>query len=166
MKKWLIIWALGFFLSKLFSSDMAKNLIAQFEGLSLVPYQDSAGIWTIGYGHKILSNEPYYPFGTIRNITQAQADKLLEQDAAKSQAKVESFVHVPLTKNQRDALTSFVFNTSMDNDAFKNSTLLRKLNAGDYQGAADEFAKWIYAGGKRLNGLIARRTQEARLFLS
>jgi lysozyme len=72
-------------------------------------------------------------------------------------------VHVPLTQNQFDALVSFVFNLGVGN--FRTSTLLKKLNAGDNDGAAQEFGRWIHAGGKALPGLVRRREAERALFL-
>ena len=77
---------------------------------------------------------------------------------------VLAYSRVPLNENQIDALTSFVYNVGQN--AFANSTLLRKLNDGDFNGAADEFMKWIHAGGKVVQGLVNRRATEKELFLS
>jgi lysozyme len=143
---------------------MPHNLIKKFEGLSLTPYQDAAGYWTIGYGHKILDTDPYAPYGPITEITQDQANALLDQDTAAADSAITAAVIVPLTKNQHDALESFVFNVGPT--AFDNSTLLALLNSGDYAGAAAEFDKWIHAGGVVNSDLVARRAEEKQLFLA
>jgi len=141
-----------------------QSLIEGFEGLSLVPYQDTAGNWTIGYGHLIKPTDPYYPYGPVKEITQAQADALLQADMQPALDAVEEYVTVPLTQNQKDALTDFVYNVGVGN--FQSSTLLSLLNQGDYTGAAAEFSKWIFAGGVVAPGLEARRAAEAVLFLA
>ena len=132
------------------------NLIKEFEGLRLQAYQCSANIWTIGYGHTadVSANDV---------ITEEEALSFLRQDVAESERTVNQYVHVPLTQNQFDALVSFVFNLGVGN--FRTSTLLRKLNAGDDDGAAQEFGCWIHAGGKALPGLVRRREAERALFL-
>ena len=132
------------------------NLIKQLEGLRLQAYQCSAGVWTIGYGHTtgVLS-------GDI--IDEAQAEVFLREDIVDPEDTVNRLVTVPLGQNQFDALTSFVFNLGSGN--FRSSTLLRKLNAGDYNGAADELLRWIHAGGKSLPGLVRRRDIERKLFI-
>jgi spore coat assembly protein SafA len=136
-------------------SQSGLDLIKGFEGLRLSAYQDSAGVWTIGYGHT----------GNVKpgdRITQAQADELLQKDTAWAQQAVRDQVKVPLTQGQFDALTSFTFNLGAG--ALAKSTLLSKLNAGDYGGAQAEFGKWVHAGGQVLQGLVRRRAAEAELF--
>jgi len=132
------------------------NIIKEFEGLRLQAYKCPADRWTIGYGHTA---------GVSANdvITEAQATSLLCQDVAESERAVNHYVHGPLTQNQFDALVSFVFNLGVGN--FRTSTLLKKLNAGDNDGAAQEFGRWIHAGGKALPGLVRRRAAERALFL-
>ena len=88
----------------------------------------------------------------------------LRQDVAESERAVNQHVHVPLTQHQFDALVSFVFNLGAGN--FRTSTLLKKLNARDYDGAAQEFGRWVQAGGKTLPGLVRRREAESALFLT
>nr|WP_241389545.1 lysozyme [Serratia proteamaculans]ANV21598.1 Mur1 [Serratia proteamaculans]ULG13358.1 Mur1 [Serratia proteamaculans]ULG13571.1 Mur1 [Serratia proteamaculans]ULG13683.1 Mur1 [Serratia proteamaculans]ULG15134.1 Mur1 [Serratia proteamaculans] len=132
------------------------KLIKHFEGLRLRAYQCSANVWTIGYGHTA-------GVGPDDVITEEQAISFLRQDVAESERAVNQYVHVPLTQNQFDALVSFVFNLGVGN--FRTSTLLKKLNAGDYDGAAQEFGRWIHAGGKALPGLVRRREAESALFL-
>ncbi|BEO35863.1 hypothetical protein SMQE32_48000 (plasmid) [Serratia marcescens] len=132
------------------------NLIKEFEGLRLHTYKCPADRWTIGYGHTadVSANDV---------ITEAQAISLLYQDVAESERAVNKYVHVPLTQNQFDALVSFVFNLGVG--SFRTSTLLKKLNTGDYDDAAQEFGRWIHAGGKALPGLVRRREAERALFL-
>ncbi|MFC4728142.1 glycoside hydrolase family protein [Coralloluteibacterium thermophilus] len=137
-------------------SDAGIDLIKGFEGLRLTSYQDSAGVWTIGYGH----TGP--EVGPGQTITQAQAEALLRQDVGWAENAVRNNVQVPLGQGQFDALVSFTFNVGAG--AFGGSTLLQKLNAGDYAGAQNEFGRWIHAGGQVLPGLVNRRAAEAELF--
>ncbi len=137
-------------------STNGLNLIKHFEGLRLRAYQCSANVWTIGYGHTA-------DVGENDVITEEEALSFLRQDVAESERAVNKHVHVPLTQNQFDALVSFVFNLGVGN--FRTSTLLKKLNAGDDDGAAQEFGRWIHAGGKALPGLVRRREAERALFL-
>jgi spore coat assembly protein SafA len=131
------------------------DLIKGFEGLRLNAYQDSGGVWTIGYGHT----------GGVKpgdRITQAQAEQYLRQDTGSAQQAVRNAVKVPLTQNQFDALVSFTYNLGAG--ALQKSTLLKKLNACDYAGAQAEFGKFVHAGGQVLQGLVRRRAEEAALF--
>lgn len=137
-------------------SARGLRLIQAHEGLRLQAYRDSAGIPTIGYGSTRgvrMGDE----------ITETQALELLEADVERHADGVREAVDVPLTQHQFDALVSFAFNVGVG--AFKTSTLLRKLNAGKYEQAADELLRWHYAGGKRLAGLEKRREAERKLFL-
>lgn len=139
-------------------SDLrAIDLVKRFEGLKLEAYRCPAGIPTIGYGHT-------YNVRMGQRISTIQADLYLEHDFEDAEQEVKEVVLVPLSPQQLGALTSFVFNLGIGK--LKASTLLKKLNVGDYQGAANEFDKWVYAAGKKLNGLIARRAAEKELFLS
>jgi lysozyme len=135
------------------------ELVKHFEGFYLTAYKDPVGIYTIGYGHTGLTHQD----GTVypgRKITKAEAEQLLKHDMGKFESRVTELVKVPLNDNQFSALVSFDFNTG----GLGKSTLLKKLNAGDYSGAKQEFTKWIYAGGKKLTGLVRRRNAEAALF--
>lgn len=138
----------------------SKNALAMtesFEGCRLQAYQDSTGVWTIGYGHTR---------GVFRGMTcsQAQAETWLEEDVRKASHAVEMLVHVQLTQGEFDALTDFAFNCGPGK--LLGSTMLRKLNAGDYAGAAAEFVKWDKAGGVVVAGLLRRRYAEQKEFLS
>lgn len=133
------------------------DIVKEAEGLRLSAYLCPAGIPTIGYGHT-----KGVKLGDT--CTKEQAEKWLENDFFTAKQEVKAVVKVPLRENQLDALTSFVFNLGVRK--LTQSTLLKKLNAGDYSGAAAEFDKWVYSGGKKLNGLIARRAAERKLFES
>lgn len=138
-------------------SENGLELIKRFEGCRLAAYQDSVGVLTIGYGHTR---------GVKRGdrITQAQADEFLAQDAAGAAADVSRRVNVPLNQNQFDALVSFTFNLGDGN--LKSSTLLRRLNEGNYRAAAEQFGRWVFAGDVLREGLVRRREAEKSLFLS
>jgi lysozyme len=138
--------------------DKSRELVARFEGLRLAVYNDQAGLPTIGYGHLIKSGEQFSV------ITVAQAEALLDADLAPARDAVAKYVSVPLNDNQRAALISLVFNIGVG--AFSASTLLRLLNEYDYIGAAAQFPRWVYAGGKVSKGLQTRREAEKALFLS
>jgi len=131
-------------------------LTEHFEGLELTAYQDSVGVWTIGYGHTGADVQPGMA------ITQGDAQALLAEDVAASVAGVNAAVSVDLEQYQFDALVDFAFNLGVG--ALRSSTLLKLVNAGDVAGAAGEFGKWVYAGGKVLPGLVRRRAAEAAMF--
>lgn len=139
-------------------SDDGLNLIKEFEGLSLTEYDDVAGYKTIGYGH-LMSEDEFYPDG----ITEEFAEELLRIDIQEAEEAVEKYVDVDLNDNQFAAVVSFTFN--LGGGALSKSTLLKKLNEGDYEGAAEEFPRWCYAGGKMVAGLQRRRAEEKALFL-
>jgi lysozyme len=138
------------------TSEAGIELIKQSEGLRLEAYQDSAGVWTIGYGNT-------YGVREGDTCTQEWAEERLQDDVRRAEAHVTRLVKLPLMQGQFDALVSFVFNLGYY--ALFRSTLLRKLNAGDYSGAADEFLRWNHAGGKVLKGLTRRREAERHMFL-
>lgn len=140
-------------------SPSGFELIMQFEGFRPATYLDSAGLPTIGYGHKLLPGESY-PDG----VTEAQARDLLARDAAAAAEAVARFVHIPLTQGQFDALVDFVYNLGAGRLAA--STLLRHLNDGNLGAAALEFLKWDHCGHTEESGLKARREAEMRLFLA
>lgn len=134
------------------------ELIKKFEGLSLRAYRDPVGIWTIGYGH----TGPEVGRGDV--ITRTEAERLLRSDLDRFESSVQRLVKVPLNSNQFSALVSFTYNVGAGN--LGKSTLLKLLNRRNYQGAADQFPKWVYGGGKVLSGLVRRRREERALFLS
>ncbi len=160
------------------TGEAGRAIVKDFESLSLVAYPDPAspravalrsGVapdkaaklsgapWTIGWGH----TGPEVHEGLI--ITSDHAEKLLTQDLFTSESDVRRYVKVQLNQNQFDALVSFTFNLGGGNLA--SSTLLKKLNAEDYEGASKEFVRWNKAKGKVMAGLTRRRNMEAKLFM-
>lgn len=138
-----------------------KDIIKKWEGLRLKAYLCPAGVPTIGYGHT-------YNVKMGQTISVAQAELFLDHDYQDAEEQVLSLVKVPLTENQLGALTSFVFNLGAGN--LSRSTLLRKLNQGDYRGAAEQFGAWNKARVNgvmvALDGLTKRRADEKNLFLA
>lgn len=137
-------------------SSQGLALIRRHEGLRLDAYLDPVGIPTIGYGSTL-------NVSMGQSITEQEALELLLADVERFEDAVRESVNVPINQHQFDALVSLCFN--IGEGAFKRSTLLRKLNAGDHAGAADEFLRWKHAGGRVLPGLVTRRDDERRLFL-
>ena len=133
----------------------AVNLIAKWEGFEPEAYRDVVGVWTIGFGHTKDVKEG-------DKISYYDAIALLKKEVAYFARGVELNVKVPLTQNMFDAITSFTYNLGIGN--LKRSTLLRKLNREDYEGAAREFKRWNRAGGKVYRGLTSRRLEEEELF--
>lgn len=139
--------------------DLAIPLIQKFEGLRLEAYPDpgtGGDPWTIGWG----STGP--GIGPGVKWTQKQADDRFRADVEKFAAKVAALVKVPLKPNQMAALISFAYNVGTG--ALSSSTLLRMVNALNFDGAAQQFARWNRAGGKVMAGLTRRRNAEAALF--
>src|SRR4051812_24595227 len=126
-------------------------LVRAYEGLRLEAYQDTFGIWTIGYGH----TRGVKPGDSI---SAGQAEQLLEADLTEAEQAVAGLTRVPLTDNQFSALVSFVFNEGAN--AFARSTLLRKLNEGGYSLVPACLKSWIFDNGKVLPGLVKRRAAE------
>jgi lysozyme len=134
------------------------TLTRSAEGCRLQAYQDSVGVWTIGFGH----TGPDVHEGLV--ITMSQALALLLKDMGWAEQAVRAAVHIPLTKPEFIALTDFTFNVGCG--AFDHSTLLTRLNAGDMTGVMAQFMLWNEAGGHVLAGLTARRTAEVAEFLT
>lgn len=142
-------------------SKKVIGIIKEFEGLSLKPYLCPARIPTIGYG------STYYENGiavklTDDPITEERAESLLLFTLTKYSNAVNKLVKVKINQNQFDALVDFAYNAGIG--ALQNSTLLKKLNAEDYEGASIEFGKWVKGGGRILPGLVRRRAMETKLF--
>lgn len=146
------------------TSPTGIALIKSFESCRLAAYQDSGGVWTIGWGHTKGVKQG-------DTCTQAQADAWFDQELPEYEGYVNQLVRVSLSQHEFDALVSFTYNIGPDIDAdniaegLGDSTLLRKLNAYDYVGAANEFPKWNRVGGQVVNGLTRRRHAERRMFL-
>ena len=130
----------------------------EFEGLRLNAYQDSGGVWTIGYGHTGKDVK------RGMTITQEQANDLLKKDVQWAVDCVNKAVTQAVNQNQFDAMVDFTFNVGCG--AFRGSTLLRKFNAGDSAGAAEEFLRWKFVKGVEVVGLLRRRQADRTLFLA
>jgi lysozyme len=137
-------------------SQYGIEIIKEHEGLRLNAYRDPVGIWTIGYGHTRNVREG-------DRITESAAESFLMQDIARAEHCIRAFVRVPLTQGQFDALVSFIFNVGCG--AFQTSTMLRHLNRGNHDLAAEQFPRWVNGGGKILRGLVRRREDERILFV-
>jgi lysozyme len=145
------------------------DLICEFEGFEPHWYPDVVYGWklpTVAYGHTDAAGEPKYAATKSKTFSKAEGKTILASDLMPVCNTVASLVTVKLNDNQFGALVSFTYNLGAGN--FKKSTLLKKVNAGDFAAAAKEFAKWNKAGKplKELKGLTRRRAAEAALFLS
>lgn len=142
-------------------SAACVNLVKRFEGLRLTAYQDTGGVWTIGWGHTA-------GVRAGQSCTEADAEIFLAADLASSAAFVSECVTVPLNQDQFDALVDFDFNEGAGH--LGTSTLLHVLNQGGYAAAADQLSLWVYGRDGRgklvvLPGLVTRRAAERALFL-
>jgi lysozyme len=148
------------------TSPSGRAAIARREGNVLSAYLDSVGVWTIGVGHTSAAGEPKVTKGL--KITPAQSDEILARDLASVEASVSALVKVPLNQDEFDALVSLVFNIGAG--AFKGSSVLKNLNAGNRPGAADSMLLWNKGtvGAKKvaLKGLTTRRQDERNQFLT
>ncbi len=145
-------------------SAAGRKAISAHEGVRLKAYPDpatNAEPWTIGVGHTSAAGPPKVYKGLT--ITTAECDEILSRDLATFERAVLKLVTAPLNQNQFDALVSLAFNIGAGN--LGKSTLIRKLNARDYRGAADQFTVWNKAAGKVMTGLVRRRAEERALFL-
>lgn len=138
-------------------SSAGINFIKRWEGFRSNAYICPGNVLTIGYGH----TKSVVPG---QRITEYEGEQLLKQDLQRFERAVNDLVTVPINQKQFDALVSFAFNCG--NSALARSTLLRRLNEGRYDLAAKEFYKWVYAGKKRLPGLVTRRREESQMFNS
>ncbi len=140
-------------------SDAGLTLIERFEGFKPDWYLDPVGVRTIAYGWT-----GALPDGLAPPLTQAQGRQLLRDTVGSYERAVRRHVAVPLAQAQFDALVSFTYNLGASNLA--SSTLLRRLNEGDARAAAEQFDRWVLAGGRALPGLVRRRAAERALFES
>lgn len=137
------------------------KLIQGFEGLKLAAYQDSAGIWTIGYGNITYEDGKRVQRGDM--ITQEKADLLFKYYANKFASQVDALITKPVSQNQFNAMVSLAYNIGIG--AFSKSTLLKKVNNNPNDTSIkDEFIKWVNAGGKKIQGLVNRREKESYLY--
>lgn len=140
------------------TSKAGIDLIKKWEGFSAKPYLCPAGVWTIGYGSTHGVTADTQPIGEEEGMAR------LRLEVRKWETAISRLVKVPLNQHQFDALVSFIHNLGAG--AFQRSTLRAKLNRGEYETAAGQFDKWVFAGGRKLAGLIARRGAERALFLT
>lgn len=136
-------------------SSEGLSLIKKFEGCKLEAYKCSAGVWTIGYGHTKGVEEGM-------TITKDQAEEMLLEELVEYEKAVEEAVHNQLDQCMFDALVSWTYNLGPTN--LNSSTMLKVLNAGEYDEVPAQIKRWNKAGGKVLEGLIRRREAEALLF--
>lgn len=140
-------------------SESGLNIIKKFEGFSATAYLCPAGYWTIGYGH-LLKNK-------IKNdleLTEKQAELILFDDVADAEKAVLRYIDIQLAQGQFDALVSFTFNLGAG--ALQRSTLRRKVNAKEHSDVPFQLSRWVWAGGRKLPGLIRRRRAESVLYFS
>ena len=140
---------------------IARALICQFESCALAPYRDPAGYPTIGWGFRFLADGSPVTMVTP-SLTQAQADAQRDEKIGQLAAHVDPLLPANATPWQKGALYSFAWNEGIG--ALKESTLLRRYRDGDILAAVLEFRQWVYAGGRVLPGLVARRNAESRVF--
>jgi lysozyme len=141
------------------ASPKAAEIIKHFEGCRLQAYPDPATggePWTIGYGHT-------GQVGKQDTVTQEMADLMLLRDMKRFENGLNSYIRADVNQNQFDALVSLTFNIGLGN--FSTSTLLKMINAGSADAAADQFLRWNKAGGIVLSGLTRRREAERKLYL-
>jgi lysozyme len=151
-------------------SDNGRKLLSEWEGFELNVYRDVAGLPTIGVGHlltkdelssgKLIINAVVVQYGS--GLTEQQVLDLLAQDLSPMESGVTGSITVALTQNQFDALVAFTFNVGLG--AFKDSTLLKELNAGHLQAVPDQLRRWIHAGGQVSRGMVNRREKEVALW--
>jgi lysozyme len=142
-------------------SEAALERLRMREALSLMPYRDAAGVWTVGYGTTVYPNGQRVKWSD--SCTQAEAEAWFRYDLERFERCVlETLPLVPLNQPMFDALVSFAYN--IGEEAFRTSTLARRLNAGQYIEAQAEFDRWVKAGGVVLKGLVNRRNFEQAEF--
>jgi lysozyme len=134
------------------SKEGVDALLKKFEGCKLSSYRCPANVWTIGYGHTSAAGVTEVKDGM--KLTQKQADDILFDDLVKYETAVYGMVKQPLTQHQFDVLVDFAYNAGVG--ALQKSTLLKKVNAAQFDDVPAELAKWTKGGGKVLPGLVRR----------
>lgn len=142
------------------TSEKGLQFIRREEGERLTAYADIIGVWTIGVGHTGTVDGKPVAKGMV--ISADKSRELLSADLSKFELAITRLVKVPLKQYEFDALVSLVFNIGETN--FARSTLLKKLNANDFKGAAEQFLVWKNAGGRPVQGLLNRRKREKDMF--
>jgi lysozyme len=148
--------------------EISKNgidFIKSFEKFVNKPYLDVANFWTIGFGHKILHTDEFYPYGIKTDITLSEANDLFLKDLFPVEVMLNNkFENITLTQNQYDALCSLIYNIGIGN--FLSSTMYNYLDNQDFKSAATEFMRWKYSNGYEIQGLKNRRLREMNIFMS
>lgn len=142
------------------TSEKGLQFIRREEGERLTAYADIIGVWTIGVGHTGVVDGKPVAKGMV--ISANKSRELLSADLLKFESAITRLVKVPLKQYEFDALVSLVFNIGETN--FARSTLLKKLNTNDFEGAAEQFLAWKNAGGRPVQGLLNRRKREKDMF--
>lgn len=155
-------------------SDKAIKMIQHHEGVRQKPYRCPAKLWTVGVGHVLYPEQGKLKLedrdgfalrdADNRTFTMDEVNGILRSDLARFERGVVQYCPVALTQGQFDGLVSFSFNVGLG--TLQRSTLRQKVLRGDMEGAADEFLKYVLAGGKVLKGLVTRRNDERALFMS
>lgn len=158
-------------MNKAIPEDVVEYVVAlckQFEGCEKIgkdglvyAYHDPVGFPTIGYGH-LLSRRKKEDLSKYDPIRKEDAEQILQRDVAKAGLAVSRLLKTEVNVEQFSALTDFAFNVGAGN--LQCSTLLKKVNRRDFEGASNEFPKWIYSQGVKLRGLLKRRLAEQKLF--
>ena len=141
-------------------SDNGFAIIREFEGFRSTAYRDTGGVWTIGFGTIRYPNGVKVKQGDA--CTRAQAELWLKNDCKWVDVCLDKYIKVKVSQNQFDALASFVYN--IGETAFVKSTMLKTINTGDLVGATNQFDRWVYDNGRKIEGLANRRAQEKALF--
>lgn len=141
------------------TTKQGLDLIKRFEGFESEIYLDAAGLPTIGYGHLLRPGE-HKMFAD--GISEAAGEALLIKDVGVAERAVLRLIKVPLTDGQFDALVSFTFN--LGSGALQRSTLRRKVNREEHEEVPAELMRWVWAGGRKLKGLVQRRKAEILLY--
>ncbi len=137
-------------------SDDLIDFIKNFEGYSSTPYKCAANFITVGWGHEVKKGENF------TEISEDQATSLLHNDLLVAEQSVCRLITVSLEDYQYDALVSWTFN--LGGARLQASTLRAVINRGEYNEAPAQIRRWVYAGGKKLKGLVRRRDQEALMY--
>ncbi len=143
-------------------TDEGLALIKEFEGLRTLAYRDPVGVWTIGYGHTAMAGEPVVKSGLL--VSEAEASEILRRDVEMFSRGVRKALTRAVSDQQFSALVSFAFNVGLG--AFAGSSVLRAVNAGEFEAVPRRLSLWSKAGGRTLPGLVRRRAAEAALFVS
>jgi lysozyme len=143
-------------------TDEGLALIKTFEGFRARAYRDPVGVWTIGYGHTSMAGAPDVRAGMV--VSEAEAAEILRRDVEMFARGVRERLTRKVSDAQFSALVSFAYNVGLG--ALAKSSVLRAVNAGDFEAVPRRLSLWTKAGGRTLPGLVRRRAAEAALFVS